>query len=448
LDFIESCRKLISLDASPEQGNYLVAQFLAEYASDNGFLVEKLEEVSGDKKQMNLIITPTNQKTEFDFMLQTHLDTPDPGPFGLWNKTGSNPFDAHIIDGNIYGLGAADTKLDFLCKLEALNRIDKNSNWKVLPKIVATYGEETGMNGALKLIRKNKIKAKYALIGEPSDLHIITSGKGLASVEIHIPFGEDEKKYRIEHNLKESTSTVSKIFNGKSAHSSTPQMGESAIKKLFEYLLKMPSDITIMEIDGGVNFNTVPANSILEIDFVPGHRISMAKKLTTIYKAICDLEDKFLQFQDEEFQPSSPTLNIGLVRTKEDSIFISGTCRIPPSVSNEIYEGWMKELALVCQSVEAEFRITDYKRPFKGDKGSEFVQICQSQLKKMNLPEKIITIPSTNEASIFARTGIECICFGAGKREGNIHTPSEHVSIESLQKATDFYEKIIQKVCL
>jgi len=449
LDFIESCRKLISLDSSPEQGNYLVAQFLAELAQSKGLIVEKLEEISGDKKQMNLIVKTSGEQAETDFMLQTHLDTPDPGPFVLWQKTDGNPFDAHIIDGKIYGLGAADTKLDFLCKLEAMGRwATVSKKWKISPVLVGTFGEETGMTGALKLIRKNKIKAKHALIGEPSDLHLITSGKGLAAVEIRIPFGADEKKYRNDHNLMESTSTVSKMFNGKSAHSSTPQTGDSAIKKLFQYILQMPDDITIMDVDGGVNFNTVPAHAVLEIDLASGHQLPMARRLARIYQAIRDLEDEFLQYQDEEFQPSCPTLNIGLIRTHADYVEVLGSCRIPPSVSHEIYERWMKNLAEVCRTVEAEFRVTDYKRPFRGDRGSKFVQLCKAELQKLHLSEKIITIPSTNEASLFARVGVECICFGSGKREGNIHTPTEHVDVADLKRATEFYSSMIERMCL
>lgn len=440
---------MISFDSTPTQSVLPLIKWMKELAQQKGLQVETQEEVWGDIPQANIIIRPKNkERPALEFMLQTHLDTPDPGPFGFWSETGHNPFDAHIIDGHIFGLGAADTKLDFLCKLEALSHFSDHKEFKLPPVLLGTFGEESGMVGALKLIRKNKISTKMALIGEPSDLQLITSGKGIATVEIRVPFSQDEKKYREEHNLRESTSTQSRIFNGKAAHSSAPHLGESAIKKMFEYLLQLPEGLTVMEMEGGVNFNTVPANAFLEMDLVGNYKNSMAKKLNSIYRALRDLEDHFLQYQDKDFHPSHPTLNIGVVRTFEDHVFISGTCRIPPLITNEIYEKWMKDLAQACQHIEADFRVTDYKRPYRTDPHSIFAKGCLQELRETGLPAKLVTQPSTNEASLFSRIGIECLSFGPGKREGNIHTPKEHVAVKDLELATDFYRRVITRFCL
>src|SRR5690606_25665139 len=153
-----------------------------------------------------------------------------------------------------------------------------------------TFGEETGMQGALKLIRKNKVSAKMALIGEPSDLRIINAAKGFASVEIRVPFSEKEMEYRDEHNLRESTSTQSKLFNGKAAHSSMPHLGESAIIKMFESLLMLPDSVNVMEMDGGINSNTVPGHAFLEIDMISGIENPISKRIANIYRVTKALE--------------------------------------------------------------------------------------------------------------------------------------------------------------
>jgi succinyl-diaminopimelate desuccinylase len=438
------------LDSTPSQGNWAVAQFAAELGQSKGLAVEKMDEVWGGLPQMNVLLRPksSGDENKEEFLLQTHLDTPDPGPFGLWSKTGHNPFDAHIIEGKIFGLGAADAKLDFLCKLEALASFSNQKSWRVTPVLAGTFCEEQGMVGALKLIRKNKIKAKKALIGEPSNLQLIRAGKGMAAVEIRVPFEADENQFRTDHNLRESSTTHSKIFNGRSAHSSTPQLGDSAIKKVFEYMLLMPENLAIMEIEGGVNFNTVPASAYLEIDPVAGHKEPMAKKLTTIYQAICDLENEFLQFEEEGFSPRIPTLNIGIIRTMDTHVFISGNCRMNPSVSFDIYQKWMSRLKEICEKTGAEFRVTDYKEPFVTEMNSDFIRGCLEDLKGLGLGGEPTSQPSTNEASLFSRVGIECLCFGAGRREGNIHTPSEHVEIQELYSAIEFYKKAITRFCL
>lgn len=448
MNFIEACRKFISIDSSPSHGTKAIGEMALEICRERGLFVQTQEEYLFDLPQMNIIARPVAERPALELMLQTHLDTVDPGPFGLWSENGHNPFDAHIIDGRIYGLGAADVKLDFLCKLEAITSFPANTNWKLPPVLVGTYGEELGMLGAMKLIRKNMISCRTAFVGEPSDLKLIVAAKGFAGVEIRVPFSDDELKYRQEHNLRESTSTQSKIFNGKSAHSSNPQLGDSAIKKMLDYLLQLPEGLVVMEIDGGVNYNTVPSHAFLELDLVSGHHDSMAAKICTIYREIKNLEHEFLQYQDHDFNPQQPTLNIGIIRTMEDHVFIAGTCRLPPIITNEIYESWIKRLNQLCSSVGSQFRVTDYKRPFRTEKNSILARVASAELERMGIFTGFGTQASTNEASLFSRTGIECICFGPGAREGNIHTPKENVLISDLEKATAFYKKMIERFCL
>lgn len=448
MDFIEACRKFISIDSSPAPGNKEIAEYAAQLCRERGLHVELQNDFIGDIEHINVIARPQASRPPVEFLLQTHLDTVDPGPFALWTQTECNPFDATIIDGKIYGLGTADVKLDFLCKLEALASFSGEQNWKLPPVLVGTYGEEIGMQGALRLIRKNKISAKMALIGEPSDLKLITAAKGFASVEIRIPFSPEEIAYRREHNLKESTSTQSKLFLGKAAHSSTPHLGESAITKMLEYLQQLPDSVVLMEIDGGVNHNSVPSHALLEIDIVANPHKSIVGKVIKIFAAVKGLENEFQKFVDEDFFPAEPTLNIGLIRTYEDHVLVAGSCRIPPIITNEIYESWMERLRMVCESNGAQFRVTDYKKPYRTEDKSPLVKGCREELRAMGLSEELTTQPSTNEASIFSRTGIECLCFGPGKREGNVHTPLEHVALEDLNKAIGFYRRAIERFCL
>lgn len=448
MNFIEACRQLISIDSTPIHGNRELARWAAAFCRQRGLHVEEQEEVVGDLEQVNIIARPTSERPGSEFLFQTHLDTVDPGPFSLWTLTGSNPFDAHIIDGKIYGLGTADVKLDFLCKLEAISSFGKDRAWRLPPVLVGTFGEESGMTGALKLIRKNKVSAKMALIGEPSDLQLINAAKGFASVEFRIPFSEEEITYRNEHNLRESTTTQSKLFRGKAAHSSMPHLGDSAIVKMMEYLQMLPDSVNVMEIDGGINFNTVPSHAFLEIDMVSTVRNPISKKIGNIYRALKEMELEFLSYKDQDFFPSTPTLNIGMIRTNENDIQLSGSCRLPPVITHEIYEGWMEKLRNVCEANEAVFTVNDYKKPFRTEVNSILVKGCLDELRALGMSDQPITQASTNESSIFSRIGVECVCFGPGRREGNVHTPTEHVALEDLTKAVEFYKKVIERFCL
>jgi acetylornithine deacetylase/succinyl-diaminopimelate desuccinylase-like protein len=299
----------------------------------------------------------------------------------------------------------------------------------------------------MKLIRRNLLNPRFALIGEPTDLRLVHAAKGTATVEIRIPFSSDEMEYRQEHNLRESTTTQTKLFIGKSVHSSVPQLGESAIAKMFEYLNQMPDSVAIMEIDGGINFNTVPAHAMLEMD-IQSIRDPICLKLKKVYNLVLKMESVFKGISDPEFIPSHPTLNIGMIRTYEDHVLFSGNCRIPPIVTQQTYMTWMESLKNDFAKIGTEFRVSDYKRPFRAAENSPFLKGGLDILNSLGLNSQPTTQPSTNESSLFARIGADCLCFGPGRREGNVHTPHEHVMVKDLETATRVYSSMIERFSL
>ena len=458
-DFIQACRKIISFDTSPEQSTEELVEYLATLASSFGLHVDVQKELQSGVPQANILVrldpfSPGDQ----EFLLQTHLDTTDPGAFSRWKKNESNPFDAIITDGKIYGLGTADVKLDFLCKLLALKELKNNlsatsqkiaSTLKNLkPVLVGTFGEETGMQGALKLIRKNKINARYALIGEPSALQVINAAKGFATVEIHIPISEEEQKYKSEKAISESTTTQTKIFSGKSAHSSTPHMGESAALKLFDFLQQLPDQVVIVDIDAGTRMNMIPSQAMIELDISANVKDTIIKKLKPILQTMYRVQEEMQTVRDNVFAPEYSTLSVGMVRHLPNKILIGGSCRILPSVQQQTYEKWMSLINDACLAVGAEFKLLDYKRPFRTQENSAFVKAALVELNKLGIDSGCRSLASTNEASLFSRLGIECLCLGAGVREGNVHTPAECVTIADLEKVTKFYRHMLERFCL
>jgi len=448
LEFLDACRKFISIDSTPSVGNLELAVFAETLCRQSGLSVELQRETLDGLEQANIIARPQAQMPREELLLQTHLDTVDPGSFGLWTKTGANPFQASIYQNELYGLGSADVKLDFLCKLEAIRRLKDRSSFRVPPVLVGTFGEERGMSGAVKLIRKKKVSATRALVGEPTELRLVHAMKGFAAVEIEVPFSKEEIDFHNRHNQQESTSTQSKIFIGKAAHSSVPGSGDNAIVKMLEYLERLPEGLVVMELDGGTNFNTVAANAVLEFDAHAGLRDTIGSKLRRILRAIQAIESDFVNFRDEAFLPPQTTLNVGVIRTLEDHVKMLGCVRLPPVVTQDVYENWMQTLRDACQAVGAVFRVTDYKQPFRTSVRSDIVQICQAQLRGQGLPTDVATHSVTNEANVFSRFGIECVVIGPGRGVGNSHSPNEFVRLSELEAAVVFYQGVIERMCL
>ncbi len=186
---------------------------------------------------------------------------------------------------------------------------------------------------------------------------------------------------------------------------------------------------------------------MLEMD-IQSIRDPICVKLKKVYNLIRKMEKLFQTIQDPEFQPSHPTLNIGMIRTYEDHVLFSGNCRIPPVVNQQTYLSWIDSLKSECAKFGTEFRVSDYKRPFRTPENSFFLKGGLDILRSFGLHETAVTQPSTNESSLFARIGADCLCFGPGRREGNVHTPHEHVNVKDLEVAIQVYGSMIERFSL
>ncbi len=447
MTFLENCRRLVSLETTPSHGNLSAAEFFGHLCQEADLFVEYQRESFEGVDECNIIARPQADMPAEELLLQTHLDTVHAGHFSHWTKTQSNPFNASIYNDVLYGLGVADSKLDALCKLEAIKTL-KGRALRIPFVMVATFGAQKGMSGAIRLIRRKKLNAKYALVGEPTQMQLVHGGSGLAVVEISIPFSEEERNYRRSHDLLDSTTSQSRMFSGKAAHSSDPGSGENAIMKLLAYLSNLPDGVAIMDIDGGIEHNTVPANSVLEIDTVAGFRDPILPKLTQLHASLLRLEQELKTFREDGFSPPHPTMNLGMVRTFADEIRITGSCRLPPTVTDAVYEGWMSKLQSSVQEVGGSFRIREYRKGFLSKMNSGFVQTCQEILREMGLDAKPHKLSVATEATVFSRLGVECLVWGPGQGAGNSHAPNENVKIADLKLAIEFYKQLLERFCL
>ncbi len=446
MNFIDACKELISIDTSPSNGTGEAALFIKELGESLGFQVRLEEEIQKGLKEANVICFPGDIKNHVHLMLQTHLDTVDPGSFALWKENDKNPFHISIHNSRLYGLGVADTKLDFLCKLYgALNFVGQKPLRDFA--VVGTFGKEYNMNGAIRLVRHKVLRPERTLVSEPTHFDLVHSGKGLANIEITLPFSQEEMQARQVHNDGEGQSTQSKIFKGHAAHSSQPHLGVNAVESLFHFLGQLPHQILVLEMDGGTNHNTIPVQAFLEFDLVSLQGMTMNRKILKVYEKVQNLKKEFNKFPDKNFDPPTTTLNIGMIRTYSDHAKLMGCVCWPVAVAENIYLEWMNDLKLFCESLGGVFRVRDYKKPFLENKDSEFARCCFEVIRKNHPDSRVVTQPVTSEANVFHKFGMETLVFGPGKREGNSQTFKESIAIESLHKARAIYEGIIDKIC-
>ncbi len=250
---------------SIDQGNRQVIDLLANWFESIGFHCE-IQMLEHDKNKANLIATLGSGNN--GLVLAGHTDTV---PYDE-NRWQVDPFQMTEKDNRFYGLGSCDMKSFFAVIIEALKNIDTN-NIKQPLIILATADEETSMAGA-KAIAKDANKfgitnARYAVVGEPTDMKPIRMHKGM---------------------MMESIQLI-----GQAGHSSNPALGNNALeamhKVISELLLwrdelqakyKSPlfevpvPTMNLGHIHGGDNPNRICGSCELQIDVrpLPGMKIS------------------------------------------------------------------------------------------------------------------------------------------------------------------------------
>ena len=185
-----------------DQGNLPVITRLAEWFESMGFRceIQHLDQAAG---KANLIATAGSGNN--GLVLAGHTDTV-PCNEERWQV---DPFAMTERDDRLYGLGSCDMKSFFAVILEALKDIDIGKFQQPLI-IIATADEETSMAGA-KAIARDQTRlginnARYAIVGEPTDMRPIRMHKGIMMEAIKL--------------------------TGQAGHSSNPALGNNALEAM------------------------------------------------------------------------------------------------------------------------------------------------------------------------------------------------------------------------
>ena len=289
---LEDARKLIRINSVTSNGNEELGNTVLSMMQERGLksqlqqVTHSLDDVS--KRQFNVIgilgDPLVDRKIRKGLLLNTHLDTVGPGLPENWTETGGDPFAATIKDGKIYGLGSADVKLDFLCKLRAVEKF-REKKLKMPIYLVGTCGEELGMFGAKYLIKSGALNPRFVVVGEPSDLKVVYAHKCLSLFRVNIGYQQ------VERDARGYNRRIDFHAFGKSAHSSYPHLGVNAIYSATDFLKRAAEagfDMRFTRVDGGETVNKVPDRATVQF-YVTSHQFEDFKRF---FREIVRAENK------------------------------------------------------------------------------------------------------------------------------------------------------------
>ncbi|NND40432.1 MAG: acetylornithine deacetylase [Pseudomonadales bacterium] len=189
-----------SADAALDMSNLPVIELLAGVLEPLGFAID-IQPLPDNKA--NLVATLG--EGPHGLVLAGHTDTV-PCDEALWQ---SDPFKVDERDNRFYGLGCTDMKGFFAVVVEALQRLPLQNFAQPLI-VLATADEESSMSGARAIANAKTLRARYAVIGEPTNLQPVRMHKGVMMESIRL--------------------------HGQSGHSSNPARGRSALDAMHKVI--------------------------------------------------------------------------------------------------------------------------------------------------------------------------------------------------------------------
>lgn len=356
-----------------------VAEFLKEFLTDRG-VSAKLR--NAEKDRPNVIAVVEGDGNGKSLMLNGHTDTVP--PFNM-----DDPFTPKVEKGRLYGRGALDMKGGLgamAMTLVAMRRAKVKLAGDLF--FTAVVGEERKSEGTEDIVLHGP-RADMGIIGEPTDLEIQPTQRGLEWLEVH--------------------------FYGKASHSGQMEKGVNAISMAAKFIqavdcdllprlrarkskYTMPPALNMGVISGGQQPSSVADHCVVKID----RRWTPEENLQKVFTEIYDLFDKI--------RKEDPAFKAKLVRDPANMKTMNHTPNVVPRGHQ------------VVRSLESAVRMVTGK------------------------PAKITTFWGWTDAALFTHFGKSpTIVFGPGGV--GAHAKVEYVLTDDLVKCMQCYSLVALDVC-
>ena len=232
---VDLARSLVDIDSTTGREGE-AGRFLSAYLRQIGYTVT---EQPVDASRFNVIATSGATGRPPSVVFSTHVDCVPPF------------FPSRIEGDRLYGRGACDAKGIIAAQVAAADRLRRAGESRV--GLLFVVGEERGSDGACLANEAANGSSRFLINGEPTDNRLGLATRGILRLKLR--------------------------STGRAAHSSFPELGESAIDKLIDALvalrtIEFPTDpvlgrthYTVGLIAGGVAPNVVSPAAEAEVMF-------------------------------------------------------------------------------------------------------------------------------------------------------------------------------------
>ena len=332
-----------------------------------------------------------------------HLDVVPEGDENLWSY---KPYGAETVGGKLYSRGVEDDKGPAAVCLYALKKL-KDECFKPNRKIKLIFGcdEESGW-GCIDHYKKVAVMPREGFSPD-GDFPVIYSEKGIYHIKYAFPLsplvscvsGGDRVNVVPDKATVEYKNGRIVKFSGKTAHGSTPELGDNAVKKAV--------------------FDMVQNGAFKKEDYL-------------------NLFENAKLFEDLVDESGALTFSLNVVTSENGFIYFDVDVRYPSKTDFSVIESRLKSIG--------EYTVSEHKKPLFVDKNSKLVTTLNGIYNKFSGRNES---PVTTGGGTYARALENGVAFGPLPLDagGRAHMPDEFMTIDELKLCFDVYYQAIKKLC-
>ncbi|MBT9187406.1 M20 family metallo-hydrolase [Zobellia russellii] len=227
-------------------------------------------------------------------LLNSHHDTVKPN-----SAYTRDPFNAHIEDGKLYGLGSNDAGGALVSLIATFTHYyaEENLNHNIL--MVASMEEESSGPNSLRGLLPHLPKIDVAIVGEPTLLDLAIAEKGLVVFDAVIKGTPSHAAHPNDNNSIYNTIEVLEWFKNYKFDKVSEALG--------------PVKLTVTQINGGSQHNVVPAQVDLVIDVRVNDKYTNGEIAEILKKeAPCELKERSLKLNSSAIDKNHPLVQSGI----------------------------------------------------------------------------------------------------------------------------------------
>lgn len=364
-----------------------------------------------------------------------HLDVVPAGDLAKWD---TDPFEAVIKNGNIYGRGTQDDKGPTLAALYALKAvIDSGVVLKKKVRYIFGTDEELLWRGIAKYTEKEKMP-DYGFTPD-ANFPLIFAEKGLLQVDF---VAQSDSNVRFKGG--DAYNAVPSSIDYKCADEEACNALVAALEKnQFDYKLEhqmitvMGKSVHAKDADKGVNAIARLCIVLNEI----GESSKVVNLMSEVIREDALAQQVFGVCEDDA--SGALKFNVGKVEVNDEEEIINIDIRIPVTVDKEMV--WQK-LLLLAKTYGFTVRENDYL-------ASIYTPLDAPLVKTLMAAYQEVTGDMTSEAlssggATYARAMDNCVAYGAAfpTSKETEHQPNEFINLEELKTAMSVYATAFSKL--